>query len=313
MYFFKTLLFLLPFYAFHLNAQFGNEESSGGEIKREESTSSKTQENSTTFVSSLLWKMEGKGFKKNVYLFGTMHLIEREYFYFPKKIVELVQNSDQLVTELGDINPADGMDFLKLKKGKFFDYFSKEQTDSILAYAEKNLNMNEVQFRMMMSNLKPLAMVQFATIKTFKGPTESYDLYIMNIALENQKPIIGLETFEEQLALFDKLDSTENTNMVMESIRPSENAKSEFENLELAYQQQDVEKLYQLIHQSSGVFSAMGIDLLDNRNSNWVKQIIKIAQKKSTFIAVGAGHLGGPKGLIQQFRNEGYTLTQIKY
>jgi len=303
MYFFKTLLFLLPFYAFHSAAQF-EFDGSGNEIAKNPNQK---------LVSSLLWKMEGKGFKKDVYLFGTMHLVEQEYFYFPKKIVELVQNSDQLVTELGDVNPADGMDFLKLKKGKFFDYFSKEQTDSILAYAEKNLSMNEVQFRMMMSNLKPLAMVQFATIKTFKGPTESYDLYIMNIALENQKPIIGLETIEEQLALFDKLDSTENANMVMESIRASENAKSEFKNLELAYQQQDVEKLYQLIHQSSGVFSVMGVDLLDNRNSNWVKQLKKIAQKKSTFIAVGAGHLGGPKGLIQQFRDEGYTVTPIKY
>ena len=33
--------------------------------------------------SSLLWKIEGPGIKKGAYLFGTMHLIEKEHFYFP--------------------------------------------------------------------------------------------------------------------------------------------------------------------------------------------------------------------------------------
>ena len=37
--------------------------------------------------SSLLWKIEGNNIPEGSYLFGTMHLIEKEYFIFPKMAI----------------------------------------------------------------------------------------------------------------------------------------------------------------------------------------------------------------------------------
>jgi len=34
--------------------------------------------------------------------------------------------------------------------------------------------------------------------------------------------------------------------------------------------------------------------------------------QKTAFIAVGAGHLGGPEGVIRLLQKEGYTLTPVK-
>ena len=51
--------------------------------------------------------------------------------------------------------------------------------------------------------------------------------------------------------------------------------------------------------------------LLNRRNSNWVQQLIKILPKTNIFIAVGAGHLVGEKGLISLLRKEGYTLRPL--
>ncbi|MFM7726279.1 MAG: TraB/GumN family protein, partial [Flavobacteriales bacterium] len=47
--------------------------------------------------SSLLWKLEGPGIKKGCYLFGTMHLIEKERFYFPEKLRKLAEKADVIV------------------------------------------------------------------------------------------------------------------------------------------------------------------------------------------------------------------------
>ena len=44
--------------------------------------------------------------------------------------------------------------------------------------------------------------------------------------------------------------------------------------------------------------------LLDKRNMNWVKQMNEILPKQNIFIAVGAGHLGGPKGLIELLKKK---------
>ena len=52
--------------------------------------------------------------------------------------------------------------------------------------------------------------------------------------------------------------------------------------------------------------------LLNNRNKNWVIQLKKIMLQEPVFIAVGAGHLVGEKGLLALLKKEGYTLRPLK-
>lgn len=260
---------------------------------------------------STLWKIEGKKTKKDVYLFGTMHLVENEYYHFPEKLKEIVTSSEQIVLEIADLNATQGMKYLTLNEGSFFDYFSKEQIDSILNYAKENLDMSEARFRFFITKLKPLVMVQLTQTKNITGPTESYEFNLIQMAKTKNIPTLGLETIEEQLAIFEKLDSLQTTHMVMESIRNNPESRSEFKNIQELYRAQDIESLYNLINQNEGALSELNLDLVDNRNTNWVQQIEKIIRKKKTFIAVGAGHLGGPNGLIRQLSREGYKLTPV--
>lgn len=51
--------------------------------------------------------------------------------------------------------------------------------------------------------------------------------------------------------------------------------------------------------------------LLNDRNKNWVKQLITLMQNQSVFTAVGAAHLVGKEGLINLLRKEGYTLKPV--
>ena len=53
-------------------------------------------------------------------------------------------------------------------------------------------------------------------------------------------------------------------------------------------------------------------EFLDNRNKKWVPQIMEMVADKKTFIAVGAGHLGGPNGVIRLLEREGYILTPVE-
>jgi uncharacterized protein YbaP (TraB family) len=51
--------------------------------------------------------------------------------------------------------------------------------------------------------------------------------------------------------------------------------------------------------------------LLYNRNMNWVKQLKTIMKAESVFVAVGAGHLVGTKGLIALLKKEGYKVRPL--
>jgi uncharacterized protein YbaP (TraB family) len=51
--------------------------------------------------------------------------------------------------------------------------------------------------------------------------------------------------------------------------------------------------------------------LLTRRNINWIGQLKAIMHKESVFVAVGAGHLVGEKGLINLLRKEGYTVEPL--
>ena len=53
-------------------------------------------------------------------------------------------------------------------------------------------------------------------------------------------------------------------------------------------------------------------DLLVTRNQNWIPKIQQITKEKPTFFAVGAGHLGGKKGVIALLRDAGFTVKAVK-
>ena len=262
---------------------------------------------------ALLWKIEGKGLSKPSYLFGTMHLIEKTYFFFPEKLRKQVEKSEQLVLELPGIpSQQEALKYIQLKEGSFFDFFAPLQVDSILLWAKSELRMNEAQFRGVMTKMKPFVAVQLATQMHFFGKTESYEMTLEKLAKEHQLEIKGLETVEEQLNLFDGLSREEQTEMVMEVVRKPSEQYTETLTLEKLYQRQQVDSLYLMIVDSEGTIASENTRFIDDRNARWIPMIETYMTEKRSFIAVGAGHLGGSNGLIRLLQKRGYQLTPVK-
>lgn len=263
--------------------------------------------------SSLLWKISGPNVKGESYLFGTMHLIEKEYFIFPKKLQKQVKKSDVLVMELAGLpNQLEAAGYVMLEEGSFFDFFTEEETDSILDWANEKFKMSEETFRKSFSSMKPFAVTQLGVQLYFIGKTESYEKSFEALAKENEIKIEGLETIAEQMALFNNLTKEQQASMVMENIRNGDEGIELIKRMETTYQTQNVDQLYELIKSEGGVINEEQAAFLDNRNKNWVPKIIEYISTKNAFIAVGAGHLGGPNGVIRLLQEEGYILTPVE-
>ena len=263
--------------------------------------------------SSLLWKIEGNNIPEGSYLFGTMHLIEKEYFIFPKNLEKIVSKTDQLIMEIAGIpTQEETLKLVFLKEGTFFDFFTKEQTDSILIWAKSKIHLNEDQFKNSFSKMKPFILVQMAVQMQYKGKTESYETKFQSIAEKNKLPVKGLETIEFQMSLFDNLTKEEQAEMVMESIRESKKSDLLLKKMQQVYSRQNIDSLYMLVQEENGLISKKQDVFLTDRNMKWIPQINQLLSQKKCFIAVGAGHLGGPVGIIRLLLKEGYTLTPIE-
>jgi len=263
-------------------------------------------------TSSLLWKIESPT-SKTSYLFGTMHIIEKEYFIFPKSLEKLVSKSDKVIMELPGIpSPKEALPLITLKQGSFFDFFSKEQTDSILQWANSELKMNEQLFRSVFYKMKPFVVVQTAVQLQFQGKTESYEKSFYTLSNDKKIETIGLETVEQQMSFFDDLTKEEQAEMVMESIRSSKKSIESLNRMQKVYARQNVDSLFLVLNEEGGLLSKKQSQFLDDRNKNWIPKIKNNISTKNCFIAVGAGHLGGTNGLIRLLQKEGYTLTPIQ-
>lgn len=265
--------------------------------------------NSTKLDNSLLWKIEGNGIQPS-YLFGTIHLIAQGDYFMNQPTKDAFAKMDQVVLELDMDDPNMQMDMFKhaaMKDGMTLDKLItpeeyKKVDDFMTASLGGGLEM--------LKAWQPLLLSGILATKFIEGPPASYEQSFIQMAGEANKEILGLETVQEQLGAMGNITYKEQAKMLIESIEDMDEAKKMFATLVDTYKKQDVTGLQKMmIDQSGGVDFAAA--LLDARNEDWIPKIGNFAKNKSTFFAVGSGHLGGDKGVILLLRKAGYKVTAV--
>jgi uncharacterized protein len=265
-----------------------------------------------TQSNTLLWKITGNGITKDCYIFGTMHIIEKDYFIFPESLQKKIKATDQLVMEIANINQMDALKYLMLENGNLKDFFNKKQLDTLYSWAFKNVGMDSTTLMKNFGKMKPFVLSQISTQLAFEGPTESYEKSIQTIADAKKIPNFGLETIAEQMSFFDKLTMEDQVEMVMAGTRSEDNGKADSKEMMQIYKTQNVDALYALIHKKESVFSENEASFLSDRNKRWIPQLKNYFSKGKCFVAVGAAHLGGSEGVLRLLQKEGYTISPVK-
>jgi len=79
-----------------------------------------------------------------------------------------------------------------------------------------------------------------------------------------------------------------------------------------AWRRGDADGLLRIVRDEFRDFPSLGRRLIDQRNQNWVPKIEEYLRSGHTyFVVVGAGHMGGPNGLLSLLRARGYTIEQL--
>ena len=173
-----------------------------------------------------------------------------------------------------------------------------------------------------LKQLKPAALQQQLTVllclKLEQGfnPQEQFDTYFQKVAAEQHKAVGGLEQPDFQFnILFNQASLERQVEQLMCLVDDAASTQQMLQRIIKAFYAQDIQALQQLNdekrHNQCDSTPAEEEALIYGRNANWASALPGIMEQKSTFVAVGALHLPGPRGLLQLLRDKGYTVTPV--
>lgn len=262
---------------------------------------------------SLLWEISGKNLKQPSYFLGTMHLMCAEDAELSTNVKALIKQVDRVYLEVDMDNAGEllyGIIDLSGNNGN-----SLENTLSITDYQKVKTFFEKFQPGLPCSVLEkqPPLMIS-ASLYELLLPCEQkngVEMKIIDEAYKARKETRGLETISFQAAIFDSIPYADQAADLVSTIDSLEKYQKSIQEMLQVYKNQDIEKLYNLsINDESATAKYMDL-LLYSRNRNWVSLFPGIAKDSSTLFAVGAGHLGGEKGVLHLLKQQGYTVTPI--
>lgn len=260
---------------------------------------------------SLLWKISGNGLKEASYVFGTIHITCDDSL--PAKTIKALNETKQLYLELDMDDPSmqqSMMGGMMMKEGKTLTSLSSAEDFAIVDdFLKKQLGYSAQMF----NTIKPFMISAMLYPKMIDCEMQSVEGSLMKISKEQNEEILGLETVQEQLAVFDAIPYEVQMNELVKTAKNNlENDKKEMDSMLRIYKSEDINAMVVLIRESENeISSKFEGPLLSDRNKRWIPKIIKIASEKSTLFGVGAGHLGGENGVIQLLRKAGYTVEAV--
>lgn len=137
------------------------------------------------------------------------------------------------------------------------------------------------------------------------------DMQLNARAHSANKSIVGLESVETQLGMFDALSPAEQEMMVLKSNGP-DSSSHVLMKIKDAWTTGDVAALDALLNEGLKDVPTIFAKLVSDRNAAWVPKIEQMVKTgDDALIVVGAGHLVGKKGVVEMLRAKGYTVDQL--
>ncbi|MFT4033346.1 MAG: TraB/GumN family protein [Siphonobacter sp.] len=259
--------------------------------------------------SSLLWEISGKGLGQPSYLYGTFHLLCQQDLRLSDTTQAKFRQTEQLYLELDMDDPQEMgvmMTQMYMPKQTLKDFISAEDYAYLVHFFQDSLHNNLD----LMNRMKPFVLMSMVYPKLLGCSPGSPELVFMQQAASQKKPIMGLEKATDQFAIFDKIGPQKGAKQLVEFVKEYPKTKQEFHEMLAIYQKHDIETLYERSVKQPEYAEQID-DLLWKRNANWIPIIESAIAQKPTFIAVGAGHLGGSKGVIALLKARGYQVNPI--
>ena len=264
-----------------------------------------------------LWQVSDRD--TTVYLFGTIHLLPKDYAWRTPKFEKALAGSQSLIVEtiIDSSNPtalAGEMARLGFRPG--LPPIASRVPPAKRAMLEAAIVKTGVP-RSAFDRMETWAAAfvllgtQFKDIGlTGEAGVES----VLRTAFTSAgKPVGQLETNAEQLGLFDTLPESAQLSLLEGAIEAPGEMRGEFQKMLAAWGRGDVAQIGATFNEDLASSPELREALLRRRNVNWSRWIQRrMATPGSVLVAVGAGHLAGSDSVIAMLQRDGYRVRRVQ-
>lgn len=258
------------------------------------------------YPSTFLWKISGNGLTKPSYMYGTMHLQDKELFNLGDSIyaaLETVEgfsmevDPEQLMNALlKSLNEKDDSPLLK-------DLIEEKKLKKL----EKNIEnkFGETADKLTVKKIKKY--IQNKVYKKKEGQMKTFmDMYLYNIAKKQNKKFAPVEDVEDQLSIIDNYNP-KSVEKYLETDSVSE--EKYLQDFKKIYINKDLTALAKTVEGGNDAAYA-NLNLI-KRNIKMARRIDSLTKIRTSFIAIGAAHLPGDSGLIKLLRDKGFNIEPV--
>lgn len=138
------------------------------------------------------------------------------------------------------------------------------------------------------------------------------DSFFQQVALQQGKPVYGLESIDDQLKiLFHTKSIQQQAKELVNSVKHSGALRDDIEHLNCLYLTAQLDSIAEWSFLSGDFTPDDYRVLVSDRNRAWVDRIEELMQSGSCFIAVGALHLPMEDGLLELLGKRGYRVKAV--
>ena len=238
-----------------------------------------------------------------------MHVKDQRAFGALTVVEEKIEECDAFAAEF-DFEEAKGFQpenqMQNPENQSLKNLFKPKKYDKIADFLEKQTGMDIAFFE----HQKPFVIYQLITETLFHQDMPfALDRYLYEHAKTHNKILTGVETFAEQMAIMEKITFEQQAKMLYQTVKNFKNYRKQLNKLTRLYQEGKLQQLNKSARKGMGSLRKL---LVDDRNYIMADRIAEMTAQQSTFVAIGAGHLGGKSGVLRILKLKNMKLKPIK-
>lgn len=273
---------------------------------------------------AIFWKLERPGSPPS-YLFGTIHLTDSRIKRLKAATKNAIRASKTFLIENANLSPeatkrayAAAAQQAVFSDGRSLDtLLSKEEFHKIRKSAGEGVPAAALRlFRPWIVSL--MIATSDCERRRIQSGYRVLDMALLERAQVNGIPVDGLETTEEQLTALASIPNDDQLAILRANIALIDENENLRETMVQLYLRRRIGALWDLqlaLAEKAGVpasaYASFQKTLIVERNRKMREAALPHLEKGGAFIAVGALHLPGKTGLVELFREAGYTATAI--
>jgi uncharacterized protein YbaP (TraB family) len=257
----------------------------------------------------MLWKFYKNDPEVCSYIFGTMHMSTKEAYTYADVAKKYIQTVSVYAAEmdLNDSKDFQMMQYFLLPEGQMFSsFFRPKQYQKYRNTILKSYKVDIQNFE----NYTPFFINNYlAELTLNRSESEPLDHYLWSYALSLGKELTGVESLHDQLQILKSIPLDFQIKSFKDTVKNLKAFRKKITALNLLYKRREVQTLYRITKKSMGKIRKL---MIYDRNERMTQVTIEIHEKRPCFVAVGAAHLGGRKGVLSLLKKSGYKVKEVK-